>query len=265
MNKRSIFFIIIVLSSLNPLFAWNKRNASQMIDKASSIISSMDQNAELKEYYPYDLYSESINDITKSQVQMDDSNYEAAYYFASVAIIKLEATMIFAESRKLRQAKLIHEKNYYKQKASKVVKIKPGSSPTRYLIEANLTQKGNFYRIELLDKYLFKRRTHKFINKGSASLNKIVRVLRAYPESTIKIIGHTGKYDLQKYSARKARAVSEFFINADIAEKRVDFAGIGNKVVMDTPLGFRRVDRVEIIISNIDLGKPPAEEPGQDE
>ena len=65
----------------------------------------------------------------------------------------------------------------------------------------------------------------------------------------MKIVGHTAESDYNEYSKQKADIIAKYFYGKNIPSDRIEIMGLGNKEVIDTHLGFRRVDRIEFILA----------------
>jgi len=238
------FFIpfIILITSIN-IYAWDKQKVIDVIRDAESLTNSVDQDYEIKEFIPYDYYSEALVNVRNAKNEMKKKQYKIAYCYASISMIKLKTAIVIADTRKKIYTKLLVEKNYYKKNT--------GDKNLMNIIEANLLKKGPVYTIQLPDKNIFKKNSYILNKRGKKYTDRIYNVLEAYPESKIKIVGHTGTFDMRNYSKTKARKIASFFQKKGIDRNRIEYIGAGNRIVLNTPLGFRRVNRIEIIISGI--------------
>jgi outer membrane protein OmpA-like peptidoglycan-associated protein len=90
---------------------------------------------------------------------------------------------------------------------------------------------------------------YKISSEGKERLDKIIKVLSAYPNYKMKIVGHTSEQDHNDYSKQKADIIAKYFYEKNVTADRIEVIGLGNKEVLDTYLGYRRVDRVEFILS----------------
>ncbi len=234
-------------------FAWDKGSCKKLIEKADNAIVNIDNNFDIKDFLPFDYYTESIINIRNARKEMENEEYELAFFYTSIALVKLETARIYAEARKIERDILIYERNYYR-----VMKNKNDKEPVKTtsdlseIIEANLQKKGNIFRIEILDKNLFEKRRFRLSKRGLKTMEKIIRVLEKYGNSKLKIVGHTSFTDYKNFSERKSKRLKKFFIANNINGDRISAIGAGNRIVMNTAIGFRRIDRVELIISGIE-------------
>ncbi len=249
----SILSLMLIFISTGNLLAWDEDSCKKIIEKADNAISDIDNNFEIKEFLPYDYYSEAVINIRMSRWELDNEEYELAFFYASTALIKIETARIYAEARKLERDRLIYEKNYYRKK-KKEETAEPVKTPTdmNEIIEANLLKKGNIYRIEIIDRNLFEKRRLSLSKRGLKSMEKIIRVLEKYSNSKLRIVGHTSFTDYRKFSERKSKRLKKFFVANNINGDRITAIGAGNRIVMDTAVGFRRIDRIELIITGIE-------------
>ncbi len=255
-SKKFLLFSSVLLSILisrNIAYAWDEASCRKLIEKADSTVSTIDNNYEIRDFLPHDFYSEAVINIRMSRWEMDNEEYELAFFYVSTALVKLETARIYAEARKLERDILIYERNYYRVMKSKNDKIPVKTTgDLSEIIEANLRKKGNIYRIEILDKNLFEKRRFRLSKRGLKTMEKVIRVLEKYGNSKLKIVGHTSFTDYKNFSERKSKRLKKFLIANNINGGRISAIGAGNRIVMNTAIGFRRIDRVELIISGID-------------
>jgi outer membrane protein OmpA-like peptidoglycan-associated protein len=249
----SILIFSVICTFSVDLFAWDEDACKKLIEKADNAIGEIDNNFEIQEFLPFDYYTKAVINIRNSRKQVEDEEYELAFFHVSIALIKIETARIYAEAKKLDRDRLLFERNYYRNK-KKAIEEKPVKTTTdlNEIIEANLLKKGNIYRIEILDRNLFEKRRLRLSKRGMKSMEKIIRVLDKFENSKIRIVGHTSFYDYKKFSERKSKRLKKFFVANNIKGERIDSIGAGNRIVMNTAVGFRRIDRVEFIITGIE-------------
>lgn len=252
---RLISFLILTVTVLfiinGNLFAWDEDSCKKLIEKADKDIGEIDNNFEIQEFLPYDYYSEAIINIRNSRLELENEEYELAFFYVSVALIKIETARVFAEAKKLERDRLVYEKNYYRKKKDKVIVPAKMVAELSDIIDANLLKKGNIYRIEILDKNLFEKKRFRLTQRGLKTIKKIIRVLENHSGSKLRIVGHTSFGDYRKISEKKSIKLKKFFIANKINGDRITALGAGNRVVMNTAVGYRRIDRIELIISDI--------------
>ena len=249
MNRLVLSFILVLAACL-PAFAWNKNKAILMIQEAQSMIQDIDSDYELKEYIPFDEYSEAIISIRSAQIEYDKENYPRSYFYAAISIVKIETTKIMATTRKLRYEKLVYECDFYKKNS------KNGSKISSSLLTSGLVYDENTFRKVIADRYLFSGKNNSVSASGRKQLDPVIAVMKEYPAAKIKIVGHTSFFDNRHYSLKKAETATDYLANNGIEKDRIEAIGLGNAVVLDTALGYRRVDVIEIIITGIELTKP---------
>lgn len=248
--KKTILITLIIFSSLSPLFSWDEKKATSEIQLAQKKMSDLEYNFELKKFIPHDFYAEAVISLRKARLAMEKKDFENAYYHSSMAIVKTETTTVAALVRKTEEERKKLEIEFLRNNQQKEVKKEPVATE---ILEANLLLKGDLFRIVLPDKNIFRKRSYRLSSDGKDSLEKIIRVLEKFDNANVKIAGHSRHRDLRNYTKRKADFIKKFFIEAGINEGRITTVGAGNHEVMDTAIGFRRVDRVEILISGIKL------------
>ena len=175
-------------------------------------------------------------------VSKDDGKYNDALYNAKEATIRFEIASLTAQSRSARHQRM----NLISEKCSTGIMTNP-------VMDAQFFKKGDVFRANAYDRQIFTvRKNHVYYtlsSGGKEKLDKIVRVLAAYPDYRMKIVGHTAGSDYNEYSRQKADIVAKYFYGKNISSDRIEIMGLGNKEVLDTHLGFRRIDRVEFILT----------------
>ncbi len=121
-------------------------------------------------------------------------------------------------------------------------------------LNAKQTDRG---MVLTLGDVLFATDEAKLNSRATTSLDKLVEFLKANPNRTISIEGHTDSVGADKYnevlSERRAIAVKNALVEKGVELNRVSAKGYGktNPVASnDTSLGRQQNRRVEIIISN---------------
>ncbi len=246
MNKITVI-LILLFAFLSPLFSWDQKNATSRIQEAQKKMSDLEYNFELKKYIPHDDYAESVISLRKASLAIEKKDFINAYYHSSMSIVKTETTTISALATKANYEKLSLERDFYKENQAPAEK-KPDLLD---IIEANLLKKGDIYRRVFPDKNIFVKGKYILNDFGQDSFQKIAVVLKNHKEARIKIIGHSQYRDLRAYTKRKAGFLKMFLVEAGIDDERVETLGVGNSEVMDTAVGFRRVDRTEVLITGI--------------
>jgi len=246
--KKIITASFIVLIAAAPLFSWDQKLSTTEIQLAQKKMSDLEYNFELTKFIPHDYYAEAVISLRKARLAMEKKDYLNAYYHSSMAIVKIETTTVSALVRKTKEELTKLEIEHLKKQKPKIVK-KPASNE---IIDANLLKKGNVYRIVFPDKNIFVSGKYTLNEFGRESLQKIVKVLEKFNKSTVTIAGHSKHRDLKNYTRRKADFLKKFLSESGIAGERISTVGAGNHEAMDTAVGFRRVNRIEIVISGID-------------
>ena len=240
--------LFIVLITAGPLFSWDQKLSTAELQLAQKKMSDLEYNFELKKFIPHDYYAEAVISLRKAGLAMEKKDYLNAYYHSSMAIVKTETTTVFALVRKTREALTKLEIDHLKKQKPKIVKMPTANE----IIDANLLKKGNVYRVVFPDKNIFVSGKYTLNEFGKESLYKLVGVLEKYKKATIRIAGHSKNRDLKYYTKRKADFIRKFLAESGIDEGRISTVGVGNHEAMDTAVGFRRVNRIEIVISGID-------------
>ena len=91
------------------------------------------------------------------------------------------------------------------------------------------------------------------------TLQRIVRVVEAYPEAPVEVRGHTDDVGSNAYnldlSKRRAEAVVDFLLDAGVSRGRLKARGFGERQPVgpnDTAQGRQRNRRVEVVIRGVD-------------
>lgn len=253
-NARKIIMLVLLLCFI-PLqgYSWDKEKTEEMIKKAETLLGLLDDDMGLKEFIPYDIYSEAVINIRNSRIHIDNKEYNLAYFYATISTVKLETATYQAKTKKNRFQMVLLERDMIKKNISRPGGDgKSGDGGYRLITMANLFRKDAIYRAEILDRDLFEKTSFTLSGKGKIGVDKIVDVLKKYENASVKIVGHTSFHDYKKISSKKSMAVKNYLLGSGIDDRRIETVSAGNEILMNTAVGFRRIDRVEIIIKGID-------------
>ena len=251
--KKNLFLIFFFLTLINPLLAWDNDETVKILQDAESRIVQIEDN-EARAYIPYDLYNESVICTLNAHDSLEEGKIDEAYYYAMIATIKLETAEYRAKTTKSHIDTLTLIAEGKGGNASIPLPLGGGSSlpsSVKTLFDAGLIKKDATFHTDLFDKDILTQSGTDFSPKGIEMIRKISAVMKAYPSAQIQIIGHTSSIDRGGLSLSKARLCADKVEKNGINKKRIKSAGLGNRVVMETPLGYKRVDRIEIIITGI--------------
>ena len=275
--KKSCFIALTMILTASFAFAWSDDEAKKLTEEAESKIIKIEDETEYREYIPYDVYNDAvINTMTSrtllgeaEEVENDNEKEQLineAYYNASIGIIKIDIALYKARAKKNRIDKLVHsgvpKDNKSTEEPDSNDSISANPAPVSgdktalaggigAIFDAGLTKKDDTFRLELFDRDILIPDGTEFNRKGFDKIKKISTVLKSYPSSKIQVIGHTSNPDARGSSLAKARLFSQEIEKNGINKKRITSAGLGNNVVMETPVGYKRIDRIEIIITGI--------------
>ncbi len=245
--KRFIVCIIIVLQAVT-LWAVSKKDASEVITKAEKVLEDVDTHPDRSEM-PHDLYNDGVLYILYAKNNMDENKYLEAHYYASIAIIRLETSIIIAQTKKIRSQILMLERDYYRSGAGDI------SGTSAGILESGLVKKGRALIGNYYDHQIFIRKNHRMYYQispeGREKLLKIVRIIQSHPKCSVKIVGHSQAIDYRNDTGRKAETVRIFIEKAGIDSGRIAALGMGDREVLSTPEGYRKISRIEIIITDI--------------
>ena len=236
----------------------NKSKITTLISTVQTEMNNIENNFTMRKFIPFDVYNDIVLHLISASIHLKDRNYDKAYYYAQMCSIKLKTmkTLIEVAQYKDKTEKLHLQSQLGTAKTKSTVKEKDctvADVPLNPIMKANLDRKGTAFRVDLLDKNLFTPRSFKLSHNGKRKLNTIADAILSFPDSKVKIVGHTRWEDYRKHSKWKAKVVYNFLTSKGIDADKTTFLGVGNRVVMNTPWGLRRVSRVEIIIYNIIL------------
>ncbi len=258
-NIITAFITAALFLSASVAAAQETSEIQQEIEKAELLSNDIEGNRELAPFIPYDVYSDALIQLVYARNMLQSNQLVTALFYAKSSYISFKAALALAEAKRLKFDTVEIERDYFKSRtAGKETKpyysddkrIAPPSDAAP-LIDANLHRINSAYRIQFSDRNLFHDKRFVLHDQGKNSLDKIIRVLKIYPKSSIKIVGHTSSYDYKGYSSRKAGVVADYLKNHDIGPERITRYGMSNREVTDTYYGFRRVDRVEVVITGI--------------
>lgn len=242
MKKISLFLLGFALTCAMTAYASPKDDASQKVGEAETMKKSIDSNTELAPFVPFDFYNQASANTEKARQLLDDGKYHDAVYQAKDALLRFEIASLTAQARNARYQKM----SLLSEKCSSRIMTNP-------VMDAQFLKKGDVFRANLYDRQVFVVKNghiyYKLSSDGKDRLDKIIKVLKEYPDYRMKIVGHTSESDYNDYSKQKADIIAKYLYGKDISSDRIEIMGLGNKEVLDTHLGFRRVDRVEFILS----------------
>ncbi len=244
-----VFLIIIFLFTL-PVYSKDKNGSLQAIEQAENSLKTLDSLVDQKQYIPNDLYNDAVINIINARTQWDKDEFLSAYYLATVAFIKLESAKYYSMAKDNKNKKLMLELDFYKKQ-----KQPSGNLDKRInaILDSGLIRKKDLFTITIMDKNLFKGNDFKLSEEGINKLSRIIEVIKLFPECTVKIAGHSSAFDYKDYTKYKAETILKYLISSGVNSKSITSSGIGNNEVMETPIGYKRLDRIEIIISGINL------------
>ena len=244
------FLVIIFLITL-PVYSKDKNTSLQAIEQAENSLKTLDSLVDQKQYIPSDLYNDAVINIINARTQWEKDEFLSAYYLATVAFIKLESAKNYSMARDNKNKKLMLElESLRKQPAGNTIN---NANILNAILDSGLTRKKDLFTITILDKNLFKGNDFKLSDDGIKRLSRIIEVIKLFPGCSVKIAGHSSSFDYKDYTKYKAEAVLKYIVSSGINSKSISASGIGNNEVMETPIGYKRLDRIEIIISGIKL------------
>ncbi|HJW16572.1 MAG TPA: OmpA family protein [Flavisolibacter sp.] len=141
----------------------------------------------------------------------------------------------------------------------------------KVLGDAEVRRVGEGIVIDFKEKVLFGFDRSDLGANASTNLDKLINVLNKYPDTDIKILGHTDNKGTDEYnqglSERRASSVSAYLKNHGISSSRVSTKGMGENDPIasnDTEEGRSQNRRVEFVITANDKMKADAKkESGQ--
>jgi hypothetical protein len=241
--KKALYLIpCLLMLALQYAYSSPKDDAAQKYNGAESLKKGLELKADLSAFIPYDMYHMGSVSLERARIALNDGKYNDAAYNATEASIRFEIVGLVAQARAARfeRMKLLSDS------CSTGIMTNP-------VMDAQFFKKGDVFRANVYDRQVFvTKKDHVYYTistDGKERLDKIVKVLDSYPNYKMKIIGHTSDPDYNDYSKQKADVVAKYFYGKNISSDRIEIMGMGNKEVLDTHLGYRRVDRVEFILS----------------
>ncbi len=242
MKKAPLYLLALFLVFTLAAHAAPKDDASQKVAEAESLKRSLGSNNELSAFIPFEMYSQASESTERARSLLGDGKYQDAIYYAREATIRFEIASLTAQARSARHQRM----KLISNASSSVITTNP-------MMDAHFFKKGDVFRANVYDRQVFVvKKDHVYYtlsSDGKERLDRIIKVLATYPNYKLKIVGHTAGSDYNDYSKQKADIVAKYFFRKNISADRIEIIGLGNKEVMETHLGFRRVDRVEFILS----------------
>jgi outer membrane protein OmpA-like peptidoglycan-associated protein len=252
MKKILIAALIIPVLS-GPLFAWNKSRTVIMIQQAQSMIQKLDSDYEIQDFIPHIEYNEIIQGILNAQSEFEAENYKKSYFHAVTSIVKIETVAIMAQTRKIKYTDAASKEGTGSpDPAGKMRRMDYVSYSLIPVIESGLVYENRTFRTIIPDQHLFDG-LRGISSEGTASLDRIIRVMKENPSARMKILGHTSVFDTKMYSARKAEMIKNYISGKGVTTDRLEAIGLGDNQVHDSLAGFIRADAVEFIITGLEL------------
>jgi outer membrane protein OmpA-like peptidoglycan-associated protein len=240
-----VLLISVIIISF-PAYSKDRNTSLKAIEQSENSLKNLDSLIEIKQYIPSDIYNEAVINIINARSQYDKSEFDSAYYLATVAYIRLEAAKNFSKAKENKNKKIMLELESCRKNPTGI-----NSNKINAILDSGLLKKNETLTISILDKNLFSGGDFKLSDAGKKKLSGIIEVIKLFPECSVKIAGHSSSFDYKAYTKYKAEAIMKYFISSGVTAENVSSDGIGNNEVLETPVGFKRLDRVEIIISGI--------------
>ncbi len=122
--------------------------------------------------------------------------------------------------------------------------------------KATVTRKGNLLELSFKGDEAFDSGSA-VVRKGLyPEIDRVARILSEYPDSVIRIEGHTDSQGSDAYnrdlSTRRANAIKDLLVQRGVSANRIEVAGLGESMPIasnDTVAGRQKNRRVEIKIA----------------
>lgn len=242
MNKSVFVIPCFMFFFLQAAFTAPKDDASKKYNDAESMKRSLEARAELSAFIPFDMFNLGSVRLERARVYLNDGKYNDAAYNATEASIRFEIASLTAQARAARSEKM----KLLSDSCTAGIMTNP-------VMDAQFFKKGDVFRANIYDRQVFVTKKdhvyYKISPEGKERLDKIIKVLGVYPNNKMKIVGHTAEPDHNDYSKQKADIIAKYLYEKNVTADRIEVIGLGNKEVFDTYLGYRRIDRVEFILS----------------
>ncbi|HOD16189.1 MAG TPA: OmpA family protein [Spirochaetota bacterium] len=242
MKKAPFYILILMMIFTLAANASPKDDATNKVAEAESMRKSLESNTDLSAFIPFDMFNMAASSSVKARNLLDNGKYADALFYAREAVLRFEIASLTAQARAARANRMI----LLSEKCSTSIMSNP-------VMDAQFLKKGDVFRANIYDRQIFTvKKGHVYYTlstEGKSRLDKIIKVLAEYPNYRMKIVGHTAESDYNEYSKQKADIIAKYFYGKNIPSDRIEIMGLGNKEVIDTHLGFRRVDRIEFILA----------------
>lgn len=246
MKRTPELILVFVLSLALPALSFDKDEVKSLILETEEIVAEIDENTSIREHVPYYTYSDGILDIIRARIQMNENALERAWYFISIARIKLRTARTLGEARRIKEDTDRMLLAYYRQRS-----LQEMADTLDMILVLGLKKKENVYSTDRPDDLLFRSRKFNLDEDGMHELDRIIRLMKTIPGCRLKIVGHSSEYDYKDATIRKARTCREYMIEKGIDPDRIKATGLGNSEPVRTYGGFRRTDRVEFILFDL--------------
>src|SRR4030042_402327 len=247
-TEQKIPWLVITAVLLFAIQAYplTKEESYTIVSEAESLMKKLKLDRELSQFIPCDIFTPAVLDVNRARNLLDNRKYDDAAYYGTAAAVRLMTARIAAQARLARHQRLTIMSEQRALKKESVPDVTRG---------AVFQKKGDVFRSQLYDWQLFISSKYHIVYKlkpeAGGRLDRIIAVLQAYPDCSMKIVGHTENQDCGGCSRNKAEIAAKYFYEKKISPSRIEIIGLGNKEVIETHLGYRRASRVEFIISGI--------------
>jgi outer membrane protein OmpA-like peptidoglycan-associated protein len=249
LRSRILIAALLVLLVEYGGYSLGNDEVESLIQKAESISAELDKNLSTKKYLPADVYSDALLHIIYARNQLDEKLYSSAYFYATLSIIKFEVASVLAEAGKYEYDLLVRQRDACGGTTGSGLRGDIFST----MLDSGFEKAGDVFRVRFLDRSLFARNGAGLNAFGRERLDRIVRIMNHFPKCSAKVVGHSAEYDTKGYTERKASLVAKYLTSKGIPLERIEVIGLGNREIMETNLGYRRVDRIEIVLKDINL------------
>ncbi len=247
MVKRTFIIAFLLLASFRTGWGMEKGDVETLIQKAESVLTEIDKNTGMKKFYQADSYSDALLHIIYARNQLEDGLYNSAYFYANLSIIKLEIASVAAEAVKYEYDLIVKQRD----SCMNISKARISGDVFDAMLESGFEKKGDVYRTQFLDEYIFSKKRTSLDNFGKERIDRIIYIMSRFPKCSATIVSHSAEYDARDYTGRKASVVADYFTSKGISAVRLKGIGLGNREAMETNLGYRKADRIEIILRDI--------------
>ena len=220
------------------------------LSEAKKYFDMIEQQSELKPYFPHWHYYNAKVYYDTAKYQMDEErDHTLASFYAVLALVELKTLHTIAMTRKIEREKIIYERDQYKDIADK------GSLQNRRkaVIAGSFFKQANGKYTSVIPEFiLFTSNTNTLSANGIELLSKIGTVMIYNPSSRISIKGIIKEKEKMSEAIEKTKKIV-LFLNAEkrIGNNRITSTSEVNDTLLTINNYRLNFNRIEFVITGL--------------